>query len=67
MSVADVYIEDSPERQQIERWRAEELERAGYAPAVAAELAASVHVDLHEAVDLVRRGCAPDLAAKILL
>jgi len=26
-----------------------------------------VEVDLHDAVDLVRRGCPPELAARILL
>jgi hypothetical protein len=30
-------------------------------------LAANVEVDLHDAVDLVRRGCPPELAARILL
>ncbi|MBX5475442.1 MAG: hypothetical protein IRZ20_10580, partial [Thermoleophilia bacterium] len=50
----------------VERWRAEALERAGYAPSDARELAARLDVDLHEAIDLLERGCPPDLAVHIL-
>ena len=40
---------------------------AGY-PLPLAERLASSHADLHLAVDLVgRRGCAPEIAAEILL
>jgi hypothetical protein len=51
------FVETESER--IERWRAEELERAGYA--------VRPDIDLHLAVDLLGRGCPPDLALKILL
>jgi hypothetical protein len=51
----------------IERWRHEELERAGYDPESALVLAASHDVDLHDAVDLLKRGCTVDLALQILL
>ena len=44
-----------------------ELERAGYSPSAAAKLAARHDVDLHRAIDLVRQGCAPDVALSILL
>jgi hypothetical protein len=54
------------EQELVERWRAEELERAGYPEDVAAELAMRVDVDLHRAVELVRSGCTPELAAEIL-
>ncbi len=64
-------IELSPlfetEMERIERWRAEELERAGYEPRVAGKLAVRHDVDLHLAVDLLGRGCSPDLALRILL
>ena len=67
MAATDVRIADEPEAARIERWRQEELERAGYSPEQAAELAASSRVDLHEALDLLERGCTPELALRILL
>jgi len=54
------------EQELVERWRAEELERAGFPEAVAAELAMRADVDLHRAVELLRSGCSPELAAEIL-
>jgi hypothetical protein len=54
------------EQELVERWRAEALERAGYPDTVAAELAMRADVDLHRAVQLLERGCTPELAAKIL-
>ena len=56
-----------PEHQRVERWRAEALERAGYAPPVAAKLAARMDIDLHHAIDLIERGCPPETAVRILL
>ncbi len=64
---AEVHVHEETEHERIERWRAEELERAGYGAIHAAQLAASNEVDLHRAVDLLARGCAPDLAVQILL
>jgi hypothetical protein len=61
----DVYIESESER--IQRWRAEELERAGYGPGEAAELAGRSDVDLHLAVELLERGCPTTTALRILL
>jgi hypothetical protein len=51
----------------VEAWRAEQLEHAGYGPQEAAKVARRPDVDLHVAVDMVRRGCPADLALKILL
>jgi hypothetical protein len=51
----------------IHAWRVEALERAGYLPSEATELAVRVDIDLHRAVDLVKQGCPSDLALKILL
>ena len=48
-------------------WRRQELRRAGYDRKQAAKLAASADVDLHQAVDLLKRGCLPTTALKILL
>jgi hypothetical protein len=54
------------EQELVESWRATELERAGYPPAIAAELAARTDVDLHRAVEMLSRGCSPELALSIL-
>lgn len=67
MAAADLEIHGETEVERIERWRSEELERAGYNRDQAAALAARHDVDLHHAVDLVRHGCSPDLALLILL
>jgi len=55
------------EMERIERWRAEELERAGYEPRAAGRLAVRHDVDLHSAIELLERGCPTDLALRILL
>jgi len=55
------------ELEQVERWRLETLRRAGYDAESAAVLASSHEVDLHDAVDLLERGCSLATALKILL
>jgi hypothetical protein len=67
MSAAELQVFYETEIDRIEQWRHEALERAGYDPESAFVLAASHDVDLHSAVDLVRRGCSVDLALQILL
>jgi hypothetical protein len=55
------------ERAKVESWRLHVLVEAGY-PLPFAERLAQSGADLHEAVTLVSdRGCAPELAAEILL
>jgi hypothetical protein len=51
---------------EIYTWRFEQLERAGYAAAHAAQLADDDSVDLHQACDLLRRGCPEHTAFAIL-
>ena len=65
MTAAEIVYET--ELNQVERWRIDELERAGYDPRAAMTLAARHDVDLHRAVDLLRNGCSPELALQILL
>ena len=48
-------------------WRAEELQRAGFRPVLADAVAVRKDVDLHLAVDLVKKGCPDDMAIRILL
>ena len=65
MTVAETEIREETEL--VEAWRAEQLEMAGYGAQDAAQLAGRQDIDLHHAIKLLRSGCAPDLALKILL
>jgi hypothetical protein len=67
MSAAELELLYRSEIERVENWRHEALERAGYDGESALVLAASHDVDLHAAVDLLRRGCSVDLALQILL
>jgi hypothetical protein len=67
VAVTDISMIEHSEIERIERWRAEELERAGYEPRAAGRLAVRHDVDLHTAVELLERGCPADLALRILL
>ena len=67
MSATEVQELQETEAERVERWRAEELERAGYDLSAAAVLAASGGVDLHLAIDLLCKGCPQDTAMQILL
>jgi hypothetical protein len=67
MSAAELDTLYSTEMDRIERWRHQELARAGYDAESALVLAASHDVDLHAAVNLLRRGCSVELALQILL
>ena len=67
MSAAELETMYASEIDRIEQWRHEELKRAGYDPESAVVLAASHDIDLHDAVNLVSRGCSVDLALQILL
>lgn len=66
MAAAELTTNET-EQERIARWRAGELERAGYERSAAALLAARNDVDLHYAIDLLRNGCDPELALQILL
>jgi len=47
-------------------WRRRRLLAAGFAPGLAAQLAEECSIDLHAMLELVDRGCPPELAARIL-
>jgi hypothetical protein len=53
-------------RDEVRGWRREQLLQAGFAPSLAARLAADARFDLHALIELVERGCAPELAVRIL-
>jgi hypothetical protein len=48
-------------------WRVCALERAGYDDVAVVALATDRHVDLHQAVRLLERGCPRETALRILL
>jgi hypothetical protein len=57
---ADVYFD-------VLSWRFSQLRRAGYAGYEAFLLATRSHVDVHQAVELLRAGCPSETALRILL
>jgi hypothetical protein len=67
MTAAETDTRVGTEIERIERWRAEALERAGYEPHAAAELAGRLDIDLHLASDLLAAGCSEELALQILI
>ena len=67
VEVQEAVREVETESERVLRWRVDELSRAGYDDRLALKLALQPHVDLHRAVDLLRNGCEPTLAAQILV
>jgi hypothetical protein len=67
MTAAELQIPIETELDRIERWRAEELVRAGYDPGDALALAARHDIDLHFAVELITAGCPYETALEILI
>jgi len=65
MTAAEIQITET-EAERVQRWRVEELERAGYDNDTATELASRSDVDLHRAVGLIEAGCSIELALQIL-
>jgi hypothetical protein len=51
----------------VHRWRLEQLRKTGYPIRVAKAIASRRDIDLHLAIELMRRGCTTDLAVRILL
>jgi len=50
----------------IVEWRLEQLRRAGYSPEYAMPLAGDHRIDLHQACDLLGRGCPEQTAFLIM-
>ena len=50
----------------VVRWRREQLFHTGFALPLAAGLAKDSRYDLHALIELVERGCRPELAVRIL-
>ena len=67
MAAAQLEAIEVSELDAVRRWRFDELVRAGYDDEDAIELAFHLHVDLHAAANLVRRGCPSRTALRIAL
>ena len=67
MAAAQVEKTEHPAGDLVRRWRFDELLRAGYDIADAADVALRTDVDLHRAVSLVQQGCPSATAARIVL
>jgi hypothetical protein len=57
---------DELARHDVVRWRREQLGGSGFPPPLAARLATDTSYDLHALIELTERGCAPELAVRIL-
>ena len=51
---------------EVVAWRRSQLASAGFEPMTADVFARTESVDLHALIELVERGCAPELAARIM-
>jgi hypothetical protein len=51
---------------EVAHWRQEKLRGSGFSRELAAEIANDSSYDLHALIELVERGCSPDLAVRIL-
>jgi hypothetical protein len=60
------HLSQEREAPEVVSWRRDELVHAGFPPPLAAELARDPRYDLHALIELVERGCPPELAVRIL-
>jgi hypothetical protein len=59
--------ETTPERgRSVADWRRDQLAASGFPPALAGRIATDARYDLHALIELVERGCLPELAVRIL-
>jgi hypothetical protein len=60
------HIDQELQTHELVSWRRHQLVRAGFTLRLAARLARDHRYDLHDLVELVERGCSPELAVRIL-
>jgi hypothetical protein len=65
INVGTVLRADRAERAAVAAWRRRQLDEAGFPAPLAASLADDPRVDVHALIELVERGCRPELAARI--
>ncbi len=51
---------------EVVAWRRRQLAASGFAVGLAARLARDARYDLHALIELVERGCPPELAVRIV-
>jgi hypothetical protein len=65
--VGTVLRADRAERAAVAAWRRRQLDEAGFPAGLAASLADDLRVDVHALIELVERGCRPEIAVRIAL
>ena len=66
MRQPDMNVGTAADRTAIAGWRRAQLMRAGFDVELADRLSRDCAIDLHALIELVERGCPPELAARIL-
>jgi hypothetical protein len=56
----------SSERDEVIAWRRAQLRDSGFSECLAVHVARDGRYDLHRLIELVERGCPPELALRIL-
>ena len=51
---------------QLVAWRRDQLTASGFPPPLAVSVARDSRCDIHTLIELVERGCRPELAVRIL-
>jgi hypothetical protein len=51
---------------ELTHWRCDQLTGSGFPPTLAEAIACDPQYDVHALIGLVKRGCRPDVAARIL-
>ena len=59
-------LKAAPAGDQVLRWRRDQLVAAGFRRPLAAAVAKRSGYDLHALIELVERGCPPELAVRVL-
>jgi hypothetical protein len=59
-------LQNRIESRAVADWRRKQLVRSGFPRPLAARLASDPEYDLHRLIELVERGCPPELAVRVL-
>lgn len=59
-------LQQSRQELELVTWRRDQLVDGGFRLALASQLARDERFDLHALIELVERGCPPELAVRIL-
>ena len=61
-----MHVIEHIESTRVAGWRRSQLTAAGFSLPLAARIAADPRYDVHALIELTERGCAPELAVRIL-